>query len=70
MKEVVSEDDTGYSELEYMANLNYFILVDVGCVFLLFVVKGLHFAVNRKLAMTNDELERLIGEEEEENEQE
>lgn len=64
MKEVVSEDDTGYSELEYMANLNYFILVDVGCILLLFLVKGLHFAVNRKLVVANDELERLVNEEE------
>lgn len=61
----MSEDDTGYSYLEYMSNMNYAILVDVGCVGLMFLVKGAYFLVNRKLNSVNEHIAKMIAQEEE-----
>lgn len=65
MKEVVSEKDTGYSHLEYLSNMNYFIIVDIGCVVLLFIVKGVHFLVNRKFVNANEKIDNLGVEDDE-----
>jgi hypothetical protein len=47
-----------------MSNMNYFILLDVGCVVLMFIVKGVHFLVNRKFNFVNEEIAKMVSQEE------
>ena len=45
--------------------MNYFILIDLGCVVLMFLIKGIYFLVNRKFNHVNEQIAKMISKNEE-----